>query len=189
MCGRAYGPRFLFMWPNARISVMGGAQAAAVLATVAIDYLEAEENSRTLRLEAARVGVSRLQTPAPELRVLDHLQAFLEFARTEARPGMTQTELERMHRVALRFGYPPVMLRYALAAALNGRPEQAARTLDSLCRIHPRERCDEGRDAWSTLQQRYPQLRPIAWPSAAFHGVGGRAAADRQQTATPTAGH
>jgi 3-methylcrotonyl-CoA carboxylase beta subunit len=34
MCGRAYDPRFLFMWPNARISVMGGAQAAEVLATV-----------------------------------------------------------------------------------------------------------------------------------------------------------
>jgi 3-methylcrotonyl-CoA carboxylase beta subunit len=34
MCGRAYSPRFLFMWPNARISVMGGEQAAAVLATV-----------------------------------------------------------------------------------------------------------------------------------------------------------
>jgi 3-methylcrotonyl-CoA carboxylase beta subunit len=34
MCGRAYCPRFLFMWPNARISVMGGEQAAAVLATV-----------------------------------------------------------------------------------------------------------------------------------------------------------
>ena len=34
MCGRAYSPRFLFMWPNARISVMGGEQAASVLATV-----------------------------------------------------------------------------------------------------------------------------------------------------------
>jgi 3-methylcrotonyl-CoA carboxylase beta subunit len=34
MCGRAYQPRFLFTWPNARISVMGGEQAASVLATV-----------------------------------------------------------------------------------------------------------------------------------------------------------
>jgi 3-methylcrotonyl-CoA carboxylase beta subunit len=34
MCGRAYEPRFLFMWPNARISVMGGEQAATVLAQV-----------------------------------------------------------------------------------------------------------------------------------------------------------
>ena len=34
MCGRAYSPRFMFTWPNARISVMGGEQAASVLATV-----------------------------------------------------------------------------------------------------------------------------------------------------------
>lgn len=35
MCGRAYSPRFLYMWPNAKISVMGGAQAAGVLSEVA----------------------------------------------------------------------------------------------------------------------------------------------------------
>ncbi|MGI8699793.1 MAG: carboxyl transferase domain-containing protein, partial [Nocardioidaceae bacterium] len=39
MCGRAYDPRFLWMWPNARISVMGGEQAASVLATVRRDTL------------------------------------------------------------------------------------------------------------------------------------------------------
>ncbi len=41
MCGRAYGGRFLWMWPNARISVMGGEQAASVLATVRRDGIEA----------------------------------------------------------------------------------------------------------------------------------------------------
>jgi 3-methylcrotonyl-CoA carboxylase beta subunit len=41
MCGRAYGGRFLWMWPNARISVMGGEQAASVLATVRRDGFEA----------------------------------------------------------------------------------------------------------------------------------------------------
>jgi 3-methylcrotonyl-CoA carboxylase beta subunit len=41
MCGRAYSPRFLWMWPNARISVMGGEQAASVLATVRADAREA----------------------------------------------------------------------------------------------------------------------------------------------------
>jgi len=42
MCGRAYSPRFLWMWPNARISVMGGEQAASVLATVRRDGIEAK---------------------------------------------------------------------------------------------------------------------------------------------------
>ena len=45
MCGRAYDPRFLWMWPNARISVMGGEQAASVLATVRRDSLEARGES------------------------------------------------------------------------------------------------------------------------------------------------
>ena len=45
MCGRAYDPRFLWMWPNARISVMGGEQAASVLATVRRDALQAKAGS------------------------------------------------------------------------------------------------------------------------------------------------
>jgi 3-methylcrotonyl-CoA carboxylase beta subunit len=45
MCGRAYGPRFLFTWPNARISVMGGEQAASVLATVRRENIEAGQGS------------------------------------------------------------------------------------------------------------------------------------------------
>lgn len=45
MCGRAYAPRFLFSWPNSRISVMGGEQAASVLATVRRDRIEEEGKS------------------------------------------------------------------------------------------------------------------------------------------------
>ncbi|KAM7313687.1 methylcrotonoyl-CoA carboxylase beta chain, mitochondrial [Ixodes scapularis] len=47
MCGRAYSPRFLFMWPNSRISVMGGEQAANVLATIAKDQREREKKPWT----------------------------------------------------------------------------------------------------------------------------------------------
>jgi 3-methylcrotonyl-CoA carboxylase beta subunit len=51
MCGRAYSPRFLWMWPNARISVMGGEQAASVLATVRRDGIEAKGGSWTMEEE------------------------------------------------------------------------------------------------------------------------------------------
>jgi 3-methylcrotonyl-CoA carboxylase beta subunit len=51
MCGRAYSPRFLWMWPSARISVMGGEQAAAVLATVRRDQLEARDEDWTAAAE------------------------------------------------------------------------------------------------------------------------------------------
>ncbi len=53
MCGRAYSPRFLFTWPNARISVMGGEQAATVLATIRRDGMEARGESWSHEAEEA----------------------------------------------------------------------------------------------------------------------------------------
>ena len=53
MCGRAYSPRFLWMWPNARISVMGGEQAASVLATVKRDGIEGKGGTWSTDEEAA----------------------------------------------------------------------------------------------------------------------------------------
>ncbi|MFQ5985278.1 MAG: carboxyl transferase domain-containing protein [Alphaproteobacteria bacterium] len=53
MCGRAYAPRFLWMWPNARVSVMGGEQAASVLATIRRDRLKKEGKSWNAEEEAA----------------------------------------------------------------------------------------------------------------------------------------
>ncbi len=53
MCGRAYSPRFLWMWPNARISVMGGEQAAAVLSTVKRDGIEQRGGTWSAEEEAA----------------------------------------------------------------------------------------------------------------------------------------
>ena len=52
MCGRSYSPRFLWMWPNARISVMGGEQAASVLATVRRDGIEARGDAWSAQEEA-----------------------------------------------------------------------------------------------------------------------------------------
>ena len=53
MCGRAYSPRFLWMWPNARISVMGGVQAASVMSTLRRDNLEAQGRTWTAEEEVA----------------------------------------------------------------------------------------------------------------------------------------
>ncbi len=61
MCGRAYSPRFLWMWPNARISVMGGEQAASVLATVRRDGIEAGGGSWSAAEEEAFKAPIRAQ--------------------------------------------------------------------------------------------------------------------------------
>jgi 3-methylcrotonyl-CoA carboxylase beta subunit len=52
MCGRAYSPRLLFMWPNSRISVMGGEQAANVLLTVKLDQMAREGGTMTAAEQA-----------------------------------------------------------------------------------------------------------------------------------------
>jgi 3-methylcrotonyl-CoA carboxylase beta subunit len=61
MCGRAYQPRLLFMWPNARISVMGGEQAASVLATVRRDAMEARGETWSAEAEEAFKAPIRAQ--------------------------------------------------------------------------------------------------------------------------------
>ena len=61
MCGRAYAPRFLFTWPNSRISVMGGEQAASVLATLRRDNLEAQGRAWSAEEEEAFKAPIRAQ--------------------------------------------------------------------------------------------------------------------------------
>jgi len=64
MCGRAYSPRFLWTWPNSKISVMGGEQAAAVLATVRRDGLESQGKTWSAEDEAAFRAPTRQQFDA-----------------------------------------------------------------------------------------------------------------------------
>lgn len=144
---------------------LSGVLLASALAAVAHEYLVAEQANRLLRLESARIGVPGLQTAPPNLPILNQLGAFLKFAHTEARPGMDGAELGWMRATSERFAYPPVMFRYAVAEGLNGRPEKAALTLQRLCKMHPVERCDEGREAWQTLRAKYPELDKVPFPT------------------------
>jgi hypothetical protein len=90
--------------------------------------------------------------------VLDQWREFLVVARSTAKPDMDEDALDMMRRVHLRHPQPPLLMRYALAAGLNGRPAEAQRALATLCRIHVPQRCEEGRDAWNAARAKYPQL-------------------------------
>lgn len=130
----------------------------AVFLWTAVEYLDVEENYRTLRMESARIGVEGLVTPTSKLRLLTQLEAFLQFARTEATTEMQPNKVDWMRKVSERFGYPSVLFRYALVTGLNGQPEVARQTLARLCRIHEPQRCIEAHEAWTALQARHPQL-------------------------------
>jgi hypothetical protein len=143
----------------------GGLCMAVVLGLVGKDYLAAEQGHRLLRLESSRIGVQGLQTAPPRLTWLTQLGSLLAFAHERATPGMSTANVEWMRRVSERYAYPPVMLRYALAAGLNEQPAEAKRALQRLCLIHGRLRCAEAADAWRNLQSSYPPLRSIPEPS------------------------
>lgn len=61
MCGRAYSPRFLYMWPNSRISVMGGAQAANVLAQIT------EDQRKRAGKDFSEAEAQKIKTPIVEM--------------------------------------------------------------------------------------------------------------------------
>ena len=131
---------------------------------VAGEWLTAEANYRSLRFESARIGETETNNEPPKFRLLNQLSAFLTFARTEATPDMSAEQIEWMRQVATRFGYPPVMFRYALAAGLNGHAHKAKITLQRICHIHGPQRCAEAQEGWQLLQQRFPQLQQIPAP-------------------------
>lgn len=77
---------------------------------------------------------------------------------------MSAHELQWFRDVAMRFAYPPSMLRLAVAEGLNGHPQAAADTLKRLCAMHPPVRCEEARDAWIAARQRWPELAAVPVP-------------------------
>lgn len=140
-----------------------GVLVLAALSIFAYDYIRAEEGYRSLRLQTARIG-DPTPEPVPDLLVLDQLESFQRFARTQAHPGMTTEQVAAMVQLVKRFPYPSAMFRLALAQGLTGDPVGSAKTLRRLCSIHPEARCVEAREAWPVLVERYPTLRDVSWP-------------------------
>lgn len=150
---------------TSRTVLAAGAIFTAALLVTGREALESEQSFRVLRLEAARVGVARIQSPEPGLHLLTQLLAFQRFVRTEAQPDMTPSQLDEMRKVAERFSQPAVLFRYALASALNGDAFAARGALVRLCKVHPRMRCLEAAEGWSQAQHKYPSLKEIPAPS------------------------
>lgn len=142
--------------------------AAGMLGWVGVEYMAVEESARQVRMVMLRIGLDKVSyVPPPEVRLLDALREFHRFWLTPARPGMTTAELDWMRSVQERFASPPTMLRYALAAALNERSQEASDTLLRLCFMNGPARCSEGQSSWLQLQQQYPQLKVVPFPQKA----------------------
>lgn len=132
--------------------------SGSILLYVGYEYLQIEEDHRRLRYEAAGYARPVPGHKAPDVMLLTQQGAFLRFARTEAKPDMTSEELDAMRLVASRYGYPPVLFRYALALGLNGRTQEAELELTRLRALHPPDRYQEALDGWAEAQKRFPSL-------------------------------
>ncbi|WPG37641.1 Wzy polymerase domain-containing protein [Variovorax sp. EBFNA2] len=125
---------------------------------IAFDYARFEEAFRTLRLETAGIGAEATMISIPNAVVLNQLESFQKFAAKEARPKMTVNELNAMKMAALRFGYPPVLFRYAIALGLNGKGSDAQVVISRICKIHGKKSCQEAAENWGGLAKKYPEL-------------------------------
>ena len=141
------------------------AAMAALLGCIWIEFLKIEEASSRASFKEAGYVTPGDEPRVPEVILLDNQREFIWFRLTEAREGMPQADVERMRRLNLRYMPPPAMLRYALAAGLNGRPDDARRNLQLICQMWRPKHCEEGRKSWATLQERFPKLLQIEYPS------------------------
>ena len=69
-----------------------------------------------------------------------------------------------MRRVAERYGYPPVLFRYALALGFNNRKDDAYFALQRICQTQSEAMCEEARSNWLVMQGKYPQLVGVKMP-------------------------
>ena len=169
MCGRAFNPRFLWMWPNARISVMGGEQAASVLATVKRDGIEAKRRpvvegrgrrpSRRRSATSTSAGPSLLRHRAPVGRRRHRSGRHAPGAgprtrRSDERPDRGD-RLRRLPHVRNRNADPPSSssARARSASSPSTVPSATTRSTTSLiARAHRGVALDGGRGrrcAWS----------------------------------------
>ncbi|MBT2300795.1 O-antigen ligase C-terminal domain-containing protein [Variovorax paradoxus] len=127
------------------------------------DYRAIELDVQSQRLRAARIGV-RAPPPAPEIHILNGLQAALVNLRIEPREGMPASEIERLRLTARRYPVENALLRYAKAAALNGRPLAAHEALRQSCLLFSRAYCDKLRVAWGEFASEHPGAEPVSFP-------------------------
>ena len=98
------------------------------------------------------------------VHLLDALREQHRYIITPARSGMNDAELQWMKRVLERYPFPPALLRYAVAAGLNQQPAEAEKALVWLCKIHNRQRCEEGIDSWRAAGELHPALSTVPGP-------------------------
>lgn len=138
--------------------------AGAGLAVLTRDYFGLEADLRAIRLEQARVGLALGIQPLSRPWMLDHLSAYMQFARTREHENMSDAELAEMAAVARRFPSGPNLVRYASALMLNRQPAQAADVLRRVCKTETPQTCKGLQQLWARLGALRHAPADYTWP-------------------------
>lgn len=138
---------------------------SGVLVWSVVEYLAVEEDFRVLRGEMLRIGKIPDDYRPPHLILLTQMDALLIGSRFEPRQRMSSDELDKIRDVALRYPWSPSPFRYALALALAGQQQEAARQFLVI-------RAQRGEAAYKGIQEKiqelaqgpYPELRDFKFP-------------------------
>ncbi len=129
------------------------------------EYLKVEEDFRVVRFENVRVGKTPEGYEVPQIHLLSHLGTMLHAARLRPAPNMSKADLENLRRVALRFPYGTLSLRYALALGLNGDPVAATHQMKVVRGMYGERYYGAAKLELRKLQlEKYPQLAAVSTP-------------------------
>lgn len=147
------------------VVVLIGAMTGALFLRVVWEYFPFEADWQLMRFQEAHIG-SRAVTKPPPATVLTSLRDFLYWSRVEPAPGMEPRSIARIGEISERFAYAAPMYRFALVQGLNGRANEAQKTLARLCRMQTEAACQSARKDWEQKGAgEFPQLATIPFPA------------------------
>jgi len=138
--------------------------STVVLAWSVVEYLGIEEDFRVARFQASRIGSPPVGHERPKVVLFDQLGVLLDVSRITPAPNMSAQDMEVARRAALYYPWTATQSRYAMALALNGNPEEAARQLQVIRRLWGEKQYQAMKDHIADKATQYPQLRRLSLP-------------------------
>lgn len=138
--------------------------STVVLAWSVVEYLAIEEDFRVARFQASRIGSPPVGHQRPKVVLFDQLGVLLDVSRITPAPNMSAQDMEVAKRAALYYPWTATQSRYAMALALNGNPEEAARQLQVIRRLWGEKQYQAMKEHIAEKATQYPQLRELKLP-------------------------
>lgn len=131
---------------------------AAACMLLAIDYARLEQSFRNLRLASAGIGREIQFVDVKPSFLLTQLNEFQWFTMQNINSSFDLKQLDRINDVADRFPHSAVLFRHAMIFALNGKIDEARKSLQRICLIYSDEKCKEAEAAWGEFLIKNPKI-------------------------------